>query len=248
MKRSRLIALAELLCASLACLFLGLGPLASPAFAGGTNSKVILPTPMTVSVPGKSSGNESASPAKPATSKNLETEVPAHVPAAAPAEASGSREQPAPKPTRSEVRRPTVPRKVRRQVLKPVEPASGRIRLIQDTYVFARPSRWSKHIARVHARYYVIVTGTTEHYVRVRLKSGQVGFVSMTAVTLTAPTEKVFSVLRDSPVYETPNTHSRHVARVYTPGKVLVIGAGLGYLKVRMHNGVEGYVPADVFE
>ena len=53
------------------------------------------------------------------------------------------------------------------------------------------------------------------------------GFVPITAVALTVPTAKVFSVLRNSPVYETPNTHSRHMARVYTPGKVLVINAGL---------------------
>jgi hypothetical protein len=131
---------------------------------------------------------------------------------------------------------------------EPVEPASGRVQLIQDAYVFARPIQWSEHITRVHAPYYVIVTGTTEHYVRVRLKSGQVGFVTMTAVALTIPTEKVLSVFRNSPVYETPNTHSRHVDRVYTPGKVLVIGAGLGYLKVHMHSGAEGYVPANVSE
>ena len=93
----------------------------------------------------------------------------------------------------------------------------------------------------MHANKYVNVTGITPNYVRVLLKSGEVGFVPITAV------RPDFAVMHNFPVYEKPNQRSRQVASVHSPGSVQVIGNTPGYLKVRMRSGVEGFVPTEAF-
>jgi uncharacterized protein YgiM (DUF1202 family) len=128
-----------------------------------------------------------------------------------------------------------------------LEAVHARLQLTQDAWVFSEPSEATRHVVRVHAQKYVMVTGSTVNYVRVRLHTGKVGYVSSSAVRLIEPANAIFAVLHDSPVYEKPNQHSKRVARVHAPGKVRVIGHALGYIQVRMHNGVEGFVPDKAF-
>ncbi len=128
-----------------------------------------------------------------------------------------------------------------------VEPADARLQLQEDTWVFRAPSESSEHVARVHASKYVMVTGATLHYARVRLRSGEVGYVPLSAVTLIQPADEISEITHNSVVFEKPNHHSNRVAEVHTPGKVHVIGRALNYREVRMHSGVEGFVPDSAF-
>jgi outer membrane protein OmpA-like peptidoglycan-associated protein len=128
-----------------------------------------------------------------------------------------------------------------------VEAVDARLQLLSDAWVLSAPSESGKHVERVHAEKYVLVTGSTPDYLRVRLKSGEVGYVASSAVRLIEPADTVFDVTHDSPVYEKPNRQSKRVAQVHAAGKVRVIGHALKYTQVRMHNGVEGFVPDGAF-
>ncbi len=124
-----------------------------------------------------------------------------------------------------------------------VEPASARLKLVKDDWALSEPSKWSKHVERVHAGKFVVVTGSTRYYLQVKLKSGTTAYVSQEAVDMVKPTDKIFRLTRNAEVLDKPNRWGKKVAQVHTPHSVHVVGVALGYVKIKMKSGVEGYVP-----
>jgi hypothetical protein len=124
-----------------------------------------------------------------------------------------------------------------------VEPAHAKVKLKEDAKVYSRPAKSSKVIARVHADKFVNVTGSTHYYLRVQLKDGQVGYLSPSAVELVRPTDKVFTLTSDSPVYDRPNRWGKKLSEVHRGHSIHVIGIALEYLKIKMKDGTEGFVP-----
>ncbi len=128
------------------------------------------------------------------------------------------------------------------------EPASGRLKLKQDTYVFASPSRLDKKLEKAQAAKFVNVTGVTHYYVRVRLKDGRIGYVPNSAVEMVKPFDKEFLLSSNSPVYAEPNRWAKKVSAVHKGHNVHVIGLAPSYIKIRMKSGLEGYVPQSAVE
>ena len=58
-----------------------------------------------------------------------------------------------------------------------VEPAKGKYALLQDTWAYRGPSVETGELKPVHAGKFVVVTGATPDFVRVRLRDGSVGYV-----------------------------------------------------------------------
>ncbi len=129
-----------------------------------------------------------------------------------------------------------------------VEPASGHLKLKKDSDVFAKPSRLSKKVGRVHAGKYINVTGATRYYMRVKLKNGTVGYVPTAIVELVKPMDKEFLLTADSPVYAEPNRWAKHLAEVHKGHHAHVIGMSLNYIKIKMKSGTEGFVPIKAVE
>jgi hypothetical protein len=140
----------------------------------------------------------------------------------------------------------------RRHAVKPrpveVEPASARLKLKQDAWIFTRPSKWSKHVKRGRAGKYVVVTGATRYYLRVRLKGGETGYVAASAVDLAKPTDKIFRLTSNAAVLAEPNRWAKKVAEVHRGHDVHVIGVALGYMQIRMKSGLVGFIPASALE
>lgn len=129
-----------------------------------------------------------------------------------------------------------------------VEPASARLRLNEDTWIYERPSKWSKTIKRGHAGKFVVVTGSTHYFLRVKLRDGRTGYVLARTVNLVAPADKFFTLTRNSPVLSAPNRWGKKLAEVHRGHAVHVVGVSLNYLKIRMRSGLEGFIPASALE
>jgi hypothetical protein len=241
-------------------------PSSSAGSAAPAESAPVLPAPLTAPGPSGPPGKAAPAPAVPpgASGSSATSAAPASSSAAAPPPAAGPvlpspmtapygasapAAPPAPPTTGAATAspRPAVPRHARIEA-EEVEPAQGRLQLNTDAWVLAAPTRGSRHVKRVHAPKYVLVTGLAADYVRVRLRDGTTGYVSSEAVNLVKPADKVFSVTHNSPVYEKPSQHSRRVAELHTPGDVQVIGIAPDYLNVRMRSGIEGFAPTTAFE
>jgi hypothetical protein len=205
---------ASAICAALACA--ALIAAAPSALAAGSDAGV----PATSIVP---SGSAAA---------------PGAVPETAPPPEAGSAASPvaAPKP------KPPV-----RHTVKfsegDVEPANARLKLLKDDWAFTEPSKWSKHVERVHAGKFVVVTGSTRYYLQVKLKSGKTAYISQDAVDMVKATDKIFQLTRNAAVLDKPNRWGKKVAEVHKPHNVHVVGVALSYVKIKMKNGLEGYVP-----
>ena len=128
------------------------------------------------------------------------------------------------------------------------EPASGRLKVIKDTNVYSEPSRVSRKLEKAESGKFVNVTGVTRYYVRVKLKDGRTGYVPNSAVELVTSYKKDFLLSADSPVYVEPNHWSKRMADVHKGKNVHVIGIAPGYIKIRMKDGREGYVPQSAVE
>ncbi len=177
-------------------------------------------------------------------------------PAAAP-------ERPAAAPSEGEMAAPEVPppppvhHKTHHRAAKPavatvsateVEPAHARMKLKEDAWVFTRPTKWSKHVERVHADKYVDITGTTRNYLRVKLKSGQEAYLPISAVEITRPADKIFQLTSNAPVLSEPSHWGKKLSEVHKGHSVHVVGVSLNYMKIRMKDGVEGYIPTTALE
>lgn len=129
-----------------------------------------------------------------------------------------------------------------------VEPASAMLKLSKDGWAYARPSTSASRVEQVHSGKFVKVTGTTRSYVQVKLKSGATAYVPISAVEMTRPADKVFQLTRDASVTSEPNRWGHKLAEVHHGHSVHVVGIALNYLKIKMKDGVEGYIPQTALE
>lgn len=129
-----------------------------------------------------------------------------------------------------------------------VDPAQAKLQLKADSWAYAKPAKSSPQIERVHAGKFVNVTGTTRYYVRVKLKSGVTAFVPMSAVELSRPADKVFRLTKDAAVVSQPTHYGKKIAEVHNGHDVHVVGTAINYMKIRMKDGLEGYIPTSALE
>jgi hypothetical protein len=196
----------------------------APAPEGGTGAEVAPPEG------GKTSGVEapadegSPAPAKPVSSRKP---APAHRSATHHTAKSGKTAPAAP---------------------ADVEAAKGKLRLKQDSWAYSRPSKSARRIEPVHAGKILNVTGINSSYVRVVLKNGSTAYVPAAAVDLTEPTDKVFQLTSDAPVLSEPSHYGKKISEVHKGHDVHVVGLSLNYLKIRMRDGVEGFIPTTALE
>jgi hypothetical protein len=128
------------------------------------------------------------------------------------------------------------------------EPAQARLLLKEDALIYAEPSNASAQVEKGQKGKFVMVTGTTHYFLRVKLKNGEDGYVLADAVAIDTPADKIFMLTRDTPVLNAPNHWSRKVAEVHQGHAVHVVGIALSYMKIRMKSGLEGYIPASALE
>ena len=129
-----------------------------------------------------------------------------------------------------------------------IEPAQARLKVLQDAPVYAAPAKGSKHLEQLTTGKFIEVTGSTHYYLQVRLKSGQTGYIEPTAVELARPADKVFVLTHDAGVLDKPNRWGKKLAEVHQSHNVHVVGIALNYMRIRMKNGLEGYIPTTALE
>lgn len=129
-----------------------------------------------------------------------------------------------------------------------VEPAQARLKLVEDSWVYSAPSKSSKHLERVTRDKFVVVTGSTHYYLQVKLKDGQTGYLDPAAVSLVSPTDKVFVLTHDAAVLDKPNRWGKKLAEVHKSRNVHVVGVSLNYMRIKMKNGLEGFIPTSALE
>jgi hypothetical protein len=213
----------------------------TPAFAQtGSESPNTLPDTKIAPAPGEEGSSTVAAPAP---------EGPAAAPSeAAPEEAAPVAPPPAPSPVHHKTAHHRPAKSVAGVSATEVEPAHARIKLKEDAWVFTRPTKSSKHVERVHADKYIEVTGTTRNYLRVKLKSGQDGYLPISAVEMTRPADKIFQLTSNAPVLSEPSHWGKKLSEVHKGHNVHVVGISLNYMKIRMKDGVEGYIPTTALE
>ena len=129
-----------------------------------------------------------------------------------------------------------------------IEPAQARLKVLEDSPVYASPAKSSKHIEQLTRDKFVEVTGSTHYYLQVRLKSGETGYIDPSAVELAKPADKVFVLTHDAGVLDKPNRWGKKVAEVHQSHNVHVVGVALNYMRIRMKSGLEGYIPTTALE
>ncbi len=128
------------------------------------------------------------------------------------------------------------------------EPAQARLLLKQDTWIYAQPSNKSAQVEKGEKGKFVMVTGTTHYFLRVKLKNGEEGYVLAEAVAVDTPADKIFMLTHDAPVLDAPNHWGRELSEVHQGHAVHVVGVALSYMKIKMKSGLEGYIPASALE
>ena len=129
-----------------------------------------------------------------------------------------------------------------------IEPAKARLKVVEDSPVYAAPAKSSKHIEQLTRDKFVEVTGSTHYFLRVNLKNGQTGYVEPSAVELIKPADKVFVLTHDAPVLDKPNRWGKKLAEVHGGKNVHVVGLSLDYMQIRMKSGLEGFIPMTALE
>jgi hypothetical protein len=129
-----------------------------------------------------------------------------------------------------------------------VEPATGHLKLIKNSYAYERPSSASTRIEPVEAGKYVNVIGTSHYYAQVKLKNSEIAYVPLTSIALVNPTDKMFKLTTDAAVLSAPGHSASKIAEVHRGRDVHVIGISLNYMKIRMKDGKEGYIPIHALE
>ena len=97
----------------------------------------------------------------------------------------------------------------------PIEPAQGHLKLATDSWAYERPSKSSTQLEQVHAGKYVNVMGTSKYFAQVKLKSGEIAYVPLTALQLLSPTDKMFLLTSDANVLTSPTHGSAKIAEVH---------------------------------
>jgi len=131
--------------------------------------------------------------------------------------------------------------------VEPVPPGT-RLKIIQDGWIYAGPSKSSKHIQKTTIGKFVNVSGSTKYYLQVQLKSGETGYIPPAEVELVKPVDKVFILTQDTPVLDAPNRWAKKLAEVHRSRSVHVIGLALNYMRIRMKSGIEGYISATALQ
>jgi hypothetical protein len=129
-----------------------------------------------------------------------------------------------------------------------IEPAQGHLKLVKNSYAYERPTSSSTRIEPVEAGKFVNVIGTSRYYAQVKLKNSEIAYVPLSAVAMVNPTDKMFKLTSDSAVLSAPNHSGKKIAEVHRGHDVHVIGIALSYMKIRMKNGTEGYIPVHALE
>jgi hypothetical protein len=129
-----------------------------------------------------------------------------------------------------------------------IEQAQAKLRLKKDTPIYEQPNVQSKHLEQGQAGKIIVVTGATQHYLRVKLKSGRSGYVPAGAAELVAPTDKVFTLTHNASVLDSPNRWGKRVSEVHQGHAVHVVGVALNYMKIKMRSGLEGFIPTTALE
>jgi hypothetical protein len=130
----------------------------------------------------------------------------------------------------------------------PIDTAQAKLQLKEDTWAYVHPDKSTTHLEQLYAGSYITVTGTTHYFVRVKLKDGQIGFVPMAAVELARPTDKIFRLTRDTAVLSSPTRFGTKLAEVHNGHDVHVVGVSMSYMKIRMKDGLEGYIASSALE
>jgi hypothetical protein len=130
----------------------------------------------------------------------------------------------------------------------PAEPAQAKLLLKMDTWIYAQPSNRSAHVEQGEKGKFVMVTGTTHYFLRVKLKNGEEGYVLAEAVAIDKPVDKLFMLTHDAPVLDAPNHWGKRLSEVHQGHAVHVVGVALSYMKIKMKSGMEGYIPASALE
>jgi hypothetical protein len=129
-----------------------------------------------------------------------------------------------------------------------IEPTHAMLKLKNDAWAYAGPETASRTLERVHAGMFLDVTGSTHHYVQVKLKSGATGYVPISAVELTRSQDKIMRLSTDAAVLSQPNRYGKKLSEVHQGHDVHVIGVSMNYIKIRMKSGLEGYIPMTATE
>ena len=129
-----------------------------------------------------------------------------------------------------------------------VEPATARLRVTHDGWIYATPAKSGKKIEKSTIGKFVNVTGTTRYYLQVSLKNGQTGYIPPSDVDLVKPTDKIFMLTQDAAVLEEPNHWSKKLAEVHRSHNVHVIGLALNYMRIRMKSGLTGFIPVTALQ
>jgi hypothetical protein len=124
-----------------------------------------------------------------------------------------------------------------------IEPAQGHLKLLEDSYAYERPTKSSKKVQPVEAGKFVNEIGTSRYYAQVKLKSSEIAYVPLSALQLVTPTDKSFLLTADASVLSEPNHAAKKLAEVHQGKNVHVVGIALNYMKIRMKDGLEGYIP-----
>jgi hypothetical protein len=192
-------------------------------------------SPAPASSPGAAPAPSSAAPSSPPATKIVPSDE-SEGPAAAPSEA-GAAGTPS-----ATTKKPRTHHKAVAAAPPEVEPAAARLRVTQDGWIYAAPSKTSKQLEKATIGKFVDVTGSTRYYLQAKLKNGQTGYISPSNVELVKPTDKIFLLSQDAAVLDAPNRWSRKLAQVHRGHNVHVIGIALNYLRVRMKSGLTGFI------
>lgn len=130
----------------------------------------------------------------------------------------------------------------------PIETVQARMMIKQDTWAYAAPAKSSRQLEQLRADQFVSVTGLTRYFARTKLKDGQVAYVLLSDLELSRPTDKIFQLTRDTPVLSQPSHFGQKLAEVHSGHDVHVIGSSMTYMKIRMRDGLEGYITASALE
>lgn len=173
----------------------------------------------------------------------------------APAEAPEATPTPAPRrksattaPRHRIAAKPTKVAKAAASMKVEVEPAKARLKLKQNAPIYAEPSNKSRRLAEGQSGKYIVVTGTTRYFLRIKLKDGREGYVTASAADLVAPADKIFMLTHDAPVLDAPNRWGKKLSEVHQAHAVHVVGVALNYMKIRMRSGLEGFIPTTALE